>query len=177
VSARWRCLDAECGPGPRSGVPGASMSTMHGRSDAGPGHCHQCQAAGCRCCRARRGQGRQGRHPGTKTGDHEVRSVLVQAAVGESVEILPARPSSRPLPRPRKSARRQGMWWLAAAFGVAVNFPAFSPSQARQGGARAAARLSGVASRPRYGGLTDVGDHHDYRKISERRKRPDHWRA
>jgi uncharacterized protein (DUF736 family) len=30
------------------------------------------------------------------------------------------------------------MWWLAA-FGVAVNFPAFSPSRARQGAARAAA--------------------------------------
>ena len=27
---------------------------------------------------------RRGRHPGTKTGDHEVRRVLVRAAVGES---------------------------------------------------------------------------------------------
>ncbi len=31
----------------------------HGRADAGPGYCHRCQAAGCRCCRTRRGEGRQ----------------------------------------------------------------------------------------------------------------------
>jgi hypothetical protein len=41
------------------------------------------------------------------------------------------------------------MWWLAA-FGVAVNFPAFSPSQARQGGARAesAGEAAGQHARP-----------------------------
>src|ERR1700693_884811 len=69
------------------------------------------------------------------------------------------------------------MWWLRA-FAVAVNFPAFSPSQALgKGDSTRAARLWGVASRPRCGGLTDEGDHHDYRKISERRKRPDCRRA